>query len=738
MPSWSDKLVGEVVRLLVEAMYEPRFSDQSHGFRKGRGCHTALREIQHTWSGISWFIEGDISDCFGSFDHDILLGILAEKIQDQRFLRLIRNMLRAGYLQDWEYHDTLSGCPQGGVVSPILSNIYLDKFDTFVEQELIPQYTRGALRAANPAYRQTDALLRRARRRGDRAEARHLTKQMRMLPSTDPMDPGYRRLRYVRYADDHLLGFTGPRAEAEQIKARLAEFLRETLGLELNDSKTLISHARTQPARFLGYDIIVQHSRTKITRNRRSVNGRIALRVPPEVVKAQCARYRQHGKPSRRSRLQNQDDYDIGRVYAAEYRGVVNYYLLAQDVWRLGALRWHAETSMLKTLAVKHKSTVTKMAARYRAKVTTSDGLRTCFEARRKRRGKPDSVARFGGIILRQAGGRSSTTLPRSRSAFPEGNYSLGSANGYASCVRPAPRWLSTTSPLSDSSGNQDQTSQHGPLSWPECGARRSSSAHRAMTGSTHTRSRTRRNRWRARCLESGHAGFGGRLPGKGPDSLGPRRAAHPTRRHDRPGRAGKPPTGRRGPGDGTSPGREVCVMQSAATVLGVLRERGRRGLPLNELYRQLFNPQLYLLAYGRIYANHGAMTPGVTQETADGMSLRKIERIIDAMRHERYRFRPVRRVHIPKKNGKTRPLGLPTSNDAHTRTPSRRTSFNSRPTPTTAGRNHQRVPPSRLNESSKPQVISRNLVLAPYRCRPSVITFRRHRASQYRHRSRS
>ena len=115
MPSWSDKLVGEVVRLLLEAMYEPRFSNQSHGFRKGRGCHTALREINNTWSGTTWFIEGDISDCFGSFDHDVLLGILTEKIQDQRFLRLIRNMLRAGYLQDWEYHDTLSGCPQGGL-----------------------------------------------------------------------------------------------------------------------------------------------------------------------------------------------------------------------------------------------------------------------------------------------------------------------------------------------------------------------------------------------------------------------------------------------------------------------------------------------------------------------------------------------------------------------------------------------------------------------------------------------
>ena len=296
LPSWSDKLVGEVARLLLEAIYEPRFSDRSHGFRKGRGCHTALREIRETWTGTTWFVEGDISDCYGSFDHEILLGLLAEKIHDQRFLRFIRHMLKAGYLEDWDHHDTLSGVPQGGVVSPILSNIYLHKLDEFVERELIPQYTRGAKRAANPAYRQVDALLRRARRRGDRAQARRLAGRMRTLPSTDPMDPGYRRLRYVRYADDHLLGFTGSKAEAEQIKAKLTQFLRETLGLELNAAKTLISHARTQRARFLGYDIIVQHSSTKITRNRRSVNGRIALRVPPDVVKAQCARYRCHGK----------------------------------------------------------------------------------------------------------------------------------------------------------------------------------------------------------------------------------------------------------------------------------------------------------------------------------------------------------------------------------------------------------------------------------------------------------
>src|SRR5260370_22549823 len=163
MQSWSDNQVGEVGRLLREAHYEPGFSDRSQGLLKWRGGHTALREIHNTWTGATWFIEGDISDCFGSFDHEILLGILAEKIHDQRFLRLIRNMLKAGYLEDWEYRDTLSGVPQGGVVSPTLSSIYLHKLDEFVERELIPQYTRGALRAANPAYTPADSLRSEAR-----------------------------------------------------------------------------------------------------------------------------------------------------------------------------------------------------------------------------------------------------------------------------------------------------------------------------------------------------------------------------------------------------------------------------------------------------------------------------------------------------------------------------------------------------------------------------------------------
>jgi group II intron reverse transcriptase/maturase len=239
MPPWSDKLVGEVVRLLLEAYYEPQFSGRSHGFRPRRGCHTALREVANTWTGTAWFVEGDVSDCFGSFGHEIMIEILAEKIHDNRFLRLMRNMLKAGYLEDWEWNATLSGVPQGGTVSPVLSNIYLHKLDSFVETVLIPEYTRGQARRQSADYHQVAAACRRARAKGDHGRARELLRKLRGMPSMDPRDPGYRRLHYCRYANDTLLGFAGPKAEAEEIKKRLAAFLRDELRLELSQDKTL-------------------------------------------------------------------------------------------------------------------------------------------------------------------------------------------------------------------------------------------------------------------------------------------------------------------------------------------------------------------------------------------------------------------------------------------------------------------------------------------------------------------
>jgi group II intron reverse transcriptase/maturase len=401
MPSWSDKLVAEVVRMLLDAYYDVRFSDRSHGFRTGRGCHTALDEVVSVWTGTHWFIEGDLADYFGSLDHKIMLSTLAVKIHDGRFLQLINRMLHAGYLEDWRWNATLSGAPQGGIASPVLSNIYLDRFDQFVEQRLIPEYTRGEKRRSEPRYHRVEHRIAKATRHGDRDAVRALRRLRRRLPSQDPDDPDYRRLRYVRYCDDFLLGFAGPRREAEEIKSKIGEFLREELTLELSEPKTLITHATSQAARFLGYEIRTQRADTKITRGRRAINGVVGLFVPRDVIRDRCARYMSKGKPALRGPLLHDEDYTIVAKYGSEYRGFVQYYLLAQDVFRLEKLRWVMETSMLKTLAGKHKSTVAKMARKYKASIDTLDGSRTCFQVTvHRERGRKPLVARFGGIPL--------------------------------------------------------------------------------------------------------------------------------------------------------------------------------------------------------------------------------------------------------------------------------------------------------------------------------------------------
>ncbi|MEV0442140.1 reverse transcriptase domain-containing protein [Streptomyces spectabilis] len=403
LPTWSDKLVAEVVRLLLEAYYDVQFSDRSHGFRPRRGCHTALQDVVKYWTGTRWFIEGDISDCFGSLDHEVMIAILGEKIHDGRFLRLIAAMLKAGYLEDWRWNATLSGAPQGGIASPILSNIYLDRLDRFVEQKLLPDYNRGRLRRHHPEYHRIVSREYWARRRGDRDAVRQLRLQKRNLPSTDPYDPGYRRLRYVRYADDWLLGFAGPKHEAEEIKAQIRAFLHDELRLELSEHKTLITHATSQAARFLGYKVKAQRCDTKLTGPRRSASGIIGLFVPREVIRQRSAAYMSGGKPDQRGVLLHDSDFSIVATYQAEYRGLAQYYLLAQDVWRLNRLRWVMETSMLKTLAAKHKSTVSKMARKYKATIDSPDGPRKCFEVIVERSGeKAPLVARFGGIPLKR------------------------------------------------------------------------------------------------------------------------------------------------------------------------------------------------------------------------------------------------------------------------------------------------------------------------------------------------
>ena len=330
IPTGPDKLLQEVIRMILEAYYEPQFSDRSHGFRPGRGCHTALGNVVDYWSGVRWFVEGDIKGCFDNIDHDVLLSVLGEKLHDNRFLRLLKYLLKAGYVEDWKYGRTLSGTPQGGIVSPILANVYLDRLDKFVENVLIPAHTRGTDRRANREYTRLSDRMKYHGKVGHHSLAAELRKQMQQLPSRDPHDPDYRRLRYVRYADDFVLGFIGPKAEAKQVKESLETFLRDTLKLELSQEKTLITHATSQAARFLGYELVNQQANDQLdSTGRRRVNGRIGLRVPADVIEQHCQAYMRKGKPAHRSFLIHDEDYSIVGRYQLEYRGVVQYYLLA-------------------------------------------------------------------------------------------------------------------------------------------------------------------------------------------------------------------------------------------------------------------------------------------------------------------------------------------------------------------------------------------------------------------------
>ena len=404
IPTGPDKLLQEVIRMILEAYYEPQFSDRSHGFRPDRGCHTALSDVVNTWKGTRWFVEGDIKGCFDNIDHDVLLSVLGEKLHDNRFLRLLKYLLKAGYVEEWKHGRTLSGTPQGGIVSPILANVYLDRLDKFVENVLTPAHTRGQARRRNPAWAALNGQAWYHGKQGHRAKALTLRKQMQQLPSGDPYDPGYRRLRYVRYADDFVLGFTGPKAEAEQIKESLETFLSHSLKLELSREKTLITHATSQAAKFLGYELVNQQANDQFDhRGQRSVNGQIRLRVPAKVIEQHCQAYMKNGKPMHRNVLIHDEDYSIVDRYQAEFRGVVEYYRLAVNVSHFGRLQWVMSQSLAKTLAAKHKTTCRKIVRRYKSTVQTEHGARVCLKVVKDQgNGKRPRVTQFGGIPLKR------------------------------------------------------------------------------------------------------------------------------------------------------------------------------------------------------------------------------------------------------------------------------------------------------------------------------------------------
>ena len=389
IPSFEDKLVQEVVRLLLEAIYEGHFEGTSHGFRPHRSCHTALGMIQKSFAGAKWFIEGDIKGFFDNIDHNVLISILRERISDERFLRLIRKFLNAGYVEDWKYNKTYSGTPQGGIVSPILANIYLDKFDKYIK-EYAAKFRKGDRRSINPDYwrlnNKKNRLKQKLQKTSDEQmrksylyEIAQLSKQMLSIPHKDAMDADFRRLQYVRYADDFLISVIGSKSECETIKADITQFMREQLKLELSDEKTLITHAQDK-AKFLGYEIFIRKS-DAVKRNKdgvlkRDFNGAVVLTLNSAVIQKKLTEYNAlevrnidgkdiwWSKPRRYMTPMKPED--ILAQYNAEIRGLYNYYSLATNVSKeCASFAFIMKMSMFKTLGWKLNTSARKVRQKY-------------------------------------------------------------------------------------------------------------------------------------------------------------------------------------------------------------------------------------------------------------------------------------------------------------------------------------------------------------------------------------
>ena len=384
IPSFEDKLVQKVIQMILESIYEGHFEKCSHGFRPHRSCHTAMASIMEGFDGTRWFIEGDIKGFFDNIDHDIMIAILSERISDERFLRLIRKFLNAGYLEKWKFHNTFSGTPQGDIISPILANIYLDKLDKYMV-EYISVFNKGKMRKRNPEYKRIssrkDKRVKKLKSETDeqkrsvlRNEIIELHCEMQKYPATLDMDEDFRRMRYVRYADDFLIGIIGSKEDCVKIKADIKYFLFKRLKLELSDEKTLITHGHDH-AKFLGFEVTIRKSeKTRKGSNgmpKRSLDHKTVILLPIEVMRRKLMDYgamkivveesKEKWESTSRPYLRSNDDLEILNRYNSEIRGIYNYYCIANNVSILNSFHQIMKESMYKTFSSKYNSTVRKI-----------------------------------------------------------------------------------------------------------------------------------------------------------------------------------------------------------------------------------------------------------------------------------------------------------------------------------------------------------------------------------------
>ena len=377
IPTFTDKLVQEVLRMILQAVYEPVFLDCSHGFRPNRSCHTALKSITKGFNGVRWFIEGDIKGCFDNISHTKLVEIINRKIKDARLIKLIWKFLKAGYLENWKYHTTYSGTPQGGIISPIIANIYLHELDKFI-YELAESFNCKGEHYVNKEYEAVRYQMRKLNPLIEKAEGverellikqkKTIRSQLLKIPYKAQID---KKIKYVRYADDFLIGVNGSKEDCQILKEKISEFISNELKMELSEEKTLITHSSNY-ARFLGYDVRVRRNndvRKAGNTTQRTLSQTTELSVPlkDKIMKflfdKKAIIQGKDGKIESWARLAltRCSDLEIVTAYNAELRGICNYYSLASNFGKLNYFAYLMEYSCLKTLACKHKTTIAQI-----------------------------------------------------------------------------------------------------------------------------------------------------------------------------------------------------------------------------------------------------------------------------------------------------------------------------------------------------------------------------------------
>lgn len=367
-----DKIVQTAMHLVLEAIFNSSFSVHSHGFRPGKGCHTALKELRNTFTSVNWFIEADISKCFESFDHKLLVLAVSERVQDQAFIDLLYKALKAGYISQGKYFTSELGTPQGSVVSPLLCNILLHKLDLWLE-EYISIFNKGTRRKVNPVWT-------RLTRAGKLAEVHALNISCRMAK-----DPDYKRMIFVRYADDFIIGIIGSKEDATVIRDKLRIFLADKLKLDLNIQKTKITHARTEMAHFLGTDIRI--TPLELRPIRKSIRAGVTLiskvgtrpqllcpvyKIVDKLVARGMAK--PGGVPTRWGRMIHFETHRIVKHYWTIWQGISNYYSFVNNTGSLGRIFYILKYSCVLTLASKLKlGTKAKVFKRFRKDIAILD-----------------------------------------------------------------------------------------------------------------------------------------------------------------------------------------------------------------------------------------------------------------------------------------------------------------------------------------------------------------------------